>query len=98
LTGKRSIAIHIRGKEYRIRSEDDAESLQEIATYVDETIARVEERTGAVDSLDVVMLTALNLARELFQAREDIQALGFGPERMRALIELAESALTAETH
>jgi hypothetical protein len=44
------------------------------------------------------MLTALNLARELFQAREDVQALGFGPERLRALIDLAESAVTAETH
>jgi len=98
VTQKRSIAVHIRGKEYRIRSEDDSESLQEIAGYVDETIARVEARTGAVDSLDVVMLTALNLARELFQAREDVRAMGFDPGRMRALIELAESAVTAEPH
>lgn len=98
MTEKRTIAVHIRGKEYRIRSEEDAESLQEIASYVDETISRVEARTGAVDSLDVVMLTALNLARELFQAREDVQALGFEPERLRALIDLAESAVTAETH
>ena len=33
-------------------------------------MATVEERTGTVDSLDVALLTALNLARELVEIRE----------------------------
>jgi cell division protein ZapA len=93
---KRSVPVRIRGQEFRIRSDDDEESLQRVAAMLDEAMERVEQRTGAVDSLDVAMLTALNLAREVLELR---QARGQGrpsaPDaaRLRNLIELAESAL-----
>ena len=38
-----------------------------VAEYLDETMSRVEERTGTVDSLSVALLTALNLAREVLE-------------------------------
>lgn len=87
-----SVAIRIRGQEYRVRNDGDAESLQRIADYLNETMARVEERTGTIDSLGVATLTALNLARELVDVREG----GGAPAdtgRLQGLIELAESAL-----
>ena len=91
---KRTVAVRIRGRDLRIRSDEPGEQLERIARTVDETMARVEKRTGAVDSLDVAMLTALNLARELVASRDAGSSADEG--RLRALIELAESAAIAE--
>lgn len=96
---KRAVAVRIRGQEFRILSDADEAWLQRVAGYLDETMATVEERTGTVDSLDVALLTALNLARELVEIRErEPIANAKGPEaaRLRGLIELAESALHPE--
>jgi cell division protein ZapA (FtsZ GTPase activity inhibitor) len=85
---KRSVAVVIRGQEFRIRGDENPEQLREIAEIVDATMRRIEERTGAIDTLDVAMLTALNLAREVVEAR------GSQPSspQLRALIERAEAA------
>ncbi len=91
---KQSVTVEIRGREFRVRTGDDEESLQRVASYLDETMTQVEERTGTVDSLGVAMLTALNLAREVVELRNGGQAsLGTDPERLERLIDLAESAL-----
>lgn len=89
---KRSVSVRIRGQEFRLRSDDDPESLQRVADYVNDTMTRVEQRTGTVDSQGVALLTALNLAREVVELRGGAATVG-DPERLRHLIELAESAL-----
>ena len=99
MASKRAVAVRIRGQEFRILSDDDEAWLQRVASYLDETMATVEERTGTVDSHDVALLTALNLARELVEIRErEPMARVKGPaaDRLRHLIELAESALRPE--
>lgn len=95
MASKRSVPVRIRGKEFRVLSGDDEQSLREVAGYLDQTMAKVEERTGTVDSLEVALLTALNLARELLEirgGRTETGAVG-DPRRMRSLIELAESTV-----
>lgn len=94
MTEKRTVSVRIRGQDFRIRSDESPEQLARIARTVDETMERVETRTGAVDSYDVVMLTALNLAREIvgFQTKPRPVDL----TRLRTLIELAESAIGSE--
>jgi cell division protein ZapA len=94
---KRSVSVRIRGHEFRVRSDDDEAALQRVAGYLDETMSKVEEKTGTVDSLSVAMLTALNLAREVVELREGRQGLGGDPKRLRSLIDLAESALEVRT-
>ena len=83
--------VSIRGQEFRIRGGDDPEALQRIAEYVDATMSTIEERTGAIDSLDVAMLTSLNLARELVELRGDAPRLS--DSRLRDLIDRVESAV-----
>jgi len=95
LSSKRSVAVRIRGQEFRIRADQDEEELQRVANYLDRAMSSVEERTGTVDSLDLAMLTALNLARELLRMREEPAEEGGDPRRLRTLIELAEEALEA---
>ncbi|MDJ0853157.1 MAG: cell division protein ZapA [Myxococcota bacterium] len=94
---KRSVSVRIRGQDFRIRSDESEDSLRRVASYLDETMARVEQRTGTVDSLGVAMLTALNLAREVLELRESGGGSQRGPDvaALRSLIELAESALEA---
>lgn len=94
MSERRTVPVRIRGKEFRIRSDEDPEALQRIAEVVDATMARIEARTGTIDSLDVAMLTALNLARELVVARDARGALP--DEQLRRLIDLAESGLSPE--
>jgi cell division protein ZapA (FtsZ GTPase activity inhibitor) len=99
VASKRAVAVRIRGQEFRILSDDDEGWLQRVAGYLDETMATVEERTGTVDSHDVALLTALNLARELVELRERepvARTQGPAADRLQHLIELAESALRPE--
>ena len=94
MTEKRTVAVRIRGQEFRIRSDEPADQLERIARTVDETMARVEKRTGAVDSYDVAMLTALNLARDVVGSGRQRDPV---PDaRLRYLIQLAEAATTPE--
>ena len=95
MSNKRTVAVRIRGQDFRIRSDEPPEQLARIARTVDETMERVESKTGAVDSYDVAMLTALNLAREVvgFEATRRT----FDPAKLRSLIDLAESAIAPES-
>lgn len=100
MSTKPVVAVSIRGQEFRIRTDDDEASLQRVAKYLDDTMAAVEKKTGTVDSLQLALLSALNLARELVELRErtgvqSSSAANFDSERFESLIELAESALEA---
>lgn len=93
---RRAVAVRIAGHDYRIRGDGDEEGLVRIAGYVDHAMQRVRERTGTVDSLDVAVLTCLNLARELLALHEQ-RASGAGEERVRALIQRVEAAIGRPT-
>ena len=100
MSAKPVVAVSIRGQEFRIRTDDDEASLQRVASYLDDTMATIEEKTGTVDSLQLALLSALNLARELVELRERGGARGpsvpsVDPKRLESLIEFAESALEA---
>ena len=94
---KNTVEVVIRGKEFRLRSDDGAESLQRVAGYLDETMQGVEKRTGTVDSLDLALLTGLNLARELVRLRDDHapHAAAASSEQLQALTDLVEVELAA---
>lgn len=94
MSEKRSLAVRIRGQEFKIRSDESPELLEQVAEIVDATMRRIEQRTGAIDTLDVAMLTALNLAREVVEARKGRPSM----PRLRALIERAEAAGNATPH
>ncbi|MBK7948714.1 MAG: cell division protein ZapA [Deltaproteobacteria bacterium] len=82
----------IAGHEYKIRSDGDDDALVRIAGYVDRAMQRVRERTGTVDSLDVAVLTCLNLAREILALHERPRA-DVGEEKLKRLIERVESVV-----
>jgi len=86
------IAVHIAGHEYKIRSDGDGdgEALREIAGYVDRAMNRVREQTGTVDTLDVAVLTCLNLAREILSLHDQRKPNGATVVEVGALEELID--------
>jgi cell division protein ZapA (FtsZ GTPase activity inhibitor) len=106
VTSKRSVSVRILGHEYRIRTEADPADLSQVARLVDETMERLRDRTGVIDSLDLAIMAALNLARDLVAERGARQegeskrrararprrTLGTGAARSRAR-PLAEAAV-----
>jgi cell division protein ZapA (FtsZ GTPase activity inhibitor) len=95
VSDKRTVAVRIRGQDFRIRSDEPPEQLARIARTVDETMERVEAKTKAVDSYDVVMLTALNLAREVVGFETNRRSVDNA--KLRSLIDLVESAIAPES-
>jgi cell division protein ZapA (FtsZ GTPase activity inhibitor) len=89
---RRSVAVRIAGHDYKIRSDGDDEGLVRIAGYVDQAMSRVRDRTGTVDSLDVAVLTCLNLAREILALREP-RSGAVSDDKLRGLIERVETAI-----
>ena len=66
---RRSVAIQIFGHDYRIKTEADPAGVERLARLVDDTMARIRERTGAVDTLDLAVMAALVLADMALQQR-----------------------------
>lgn len=99
MVARRSIAVSILGHEYRIRSDADEQFVRRVAALVDDTMARIRERTQTVDSLDLAVLAAVNLANDLLIERDRVPAVLenqggsalVDSERVAALRELVES-------
>lgn len=96
-----SIRVRILGHDYRIASDGtpgSEEQIEAAAALVDETMQRIRERTGTVDTVHVAVLAALNVANRFVVQQEQSIVPGerVGPERLQALIDLVESAV-AET-
>lgn len=88
-----TVSVRIAGHDYKVRGDGDEEGLVRIAGYVDRAMERVRERTGTVDSLDVAVLTCLNLAREILAIREHRPREADDEGRVRTLIERVEAVL-----
>lgn len=61
--------VEIFGQTYAVKASTDPEYLRRLAAYVDEQMREVSRGTGAVDSLKIAVLAALNIADECFTAR-----------------------------
>ena len=65
--------VEIFGQRLGLRADGDATRLQELAGFVDTRMREVADRSSSVDTVKIAVLTALNIADELFQERESDQ-------------------------
>ena len=76
LTGGRSMKanqgtpVQIFGQVYRLRSDEDAERVRQIAEMVDQKMNRIADRGASVDNYRIAVLAALELADELHTLRD----------------------------
>ena len=90
------ISVEIHGQRYPIRSTLDQEYVARLASYVDEKMRAAADSTPAGDTLRLAVLTALNVADELFRCRDSTRAWnGELAERAGELERLLDRALMA---
>jgi cell division protein ZapA len=77
------ITVEIHGQHYPIRSTLDQEYVARLASYVDEKMRAAAISTPTGDLLRLAVLTALNVADELFRCRDGTRA-GNGELAVRA--------------
>lgn len=69
------IKVTIYGTEYPIKGDSDVQYIQKVAKYVDEKMYEVDRNTSSKSTLKVAILTALNIADELFREKADKDVL-----------------------
>lgn len=65
----KATTVEIMGREYRIRGNADEQYVQEVARYVDAKLREVSQGSSMPASDRAAVLTAMNIADELFQLR-----------------------------
>jgi len=92
----RVVPVEINGQRYPIRSGLDADYIVRLAAYVDVKMKAAAESTPSGDSLRLAVLTALNIADELFRCRDGTAARsGELAERAGELERLLDRVLMA---
>ena len=67
------VHVQIFGQTYAVKAGADAGYVEELAAHVDAQMQEVSRSAGAVDSLRVAVLAALNIADECFRLRADLR-------------------------
>jgi len=78
-------SIEIFGQRLGVRADGGEERLHELARFVDSRMREIAERSSSVDTVKIAVLTAMNIADELFCERERDQ-----DDRQRELANQAE--------
>ncbi len=67
---KKSYEVSILNQKITIKSEADERYIQKVADYVNKKIYDISNHTKSVSTLNVAILTALNLADDLFKLND----------------------------
>ena len=62
--------IQIFGKTYNLKSSSDKGETEEVAVYVDSKMRELAEMSSKTPTLDLAVLTALNIAQELIELQK----------------------------
>ncbi|HEY4185399.1 MAG TPA: cell division protein ZapA [Polyangia bacterium] len=68
---KRSVTVQVAGQRYTLKTDDDDRLVRSLAGYVDGKFRDIQKMTRNPDTQAVAILTALQVAEELFQTREE---------------------------
>ncbi|HKO17152.1 MAG TPA: cell division protein ZapA [Gemmatimonadaceae bacterium] len=99
MTKRHSVRVTILNEEYSIRSDTPPEHTRAVAQYVDDAIRHVMNSGLVVESGRAAILAAMQIAGELFEARESSADLAASLESLSAELRplLPPSKRTAET-
>ncbi len=85
MSSRTRAAVEVFGRRYELRSTQSSEHLEELAAFVDRRMRELAEVSPHVDTAKLAVLTALNIADELF--REQRTEPGTRTERVRQRLE-----------
>jgi cell division protein ZapA (FtsZ GTPase activity inhibitor) len=81
----RPVKVSVAGQTLALRSDASAAYLRELATIVDQRLAQVREKHGAVSTQALALLCALQMADELTTLRAEVR------ERTRRILHHLDS-------
>ncbi|MCD6098132.1 cell division protein ZapA [bacterium] len=94
---KRTIVINIGGREYILASSVDEDYAFDVARYVDAKFREVSAQNTGSPPAKLAILTALNIADELFRERKKSELASFeDAEKLKKLYQKLSQALTEE--
>jgi cell division protein ZapA len=67
---ERLVEIKVFGQAYTVKTDAEEGHIQEVARYVNEKMDEVLKKTRSVSTLNVAILTALNIADDLLKEKE----------------------------
>jgi cell division protein ZapA len=67
---KRQLTIDVLGTSFVIQSDESAEHLARLSSYVKARIEEVKSRYSFADPLTIAVLAALNIADDMFKSRD----------------------------
>ena len=70
-----TININVLGKEYSIKSDVEADSLNQIAGYLNSKVDEIIKTTKTVSSHNILILAAMSIANDYFQIKETNESL-----------------------
>ena len=79
---RNSVRVTILNEDYNIRSDASVEHTRTVAQYVDRAIRQVMSSGIIVEANKAAILAALQIAGELFEAREAAQSLTSSMQRL----------------
>jgi cell division protein ZapA len=68
---KHSVTVQIAGVRYALKTDEDERWVKSVAALVDERFREIQKKARTPDTQAVAMLTALQIAEELFRERRD---------------------------
>lgn len=71
MSGLSDVRVQVFGSEYRIASDTDPEHIREVASYIDQKMREIASALALRNRSTVAVLTAVNLADELFKIEEE---------------------------
>ena len=72
---ERVVEIKVFGQTFSVKTDAEEDHLQAVARYVNEKMEEVLKKTRSVSTLNVAILTALNIADDLLKEKEQKKAL-----------------------
>ena len=89
------VKVRIHDQEYLLKSDGDAEQIEEIADYVNQKLTDVQEGTEGLSDRKIAILAALSIGGEYLQARKEQEEIkGRIRKRTDTLINIIDSAIT----
>ena len=66
---KRTVSVTLRGQRFSFRSGDDQEYIERVARYVNTKLDQIQQATGRVETGQIALLAALDIADDLFRQK-----------------------------
>jgi cell division protein ZapA len=67
---ERLVEIKVFGQTYTVKTDAEEDYIREVAKYVNEKMEEILKKTKSVSTLNVAILTALNVADDLLREKE----------------------------